>query len=340
MAEEWVSPSDPRQRPYTKALQSSCPWRERVLERYNVETSLAKGGWSKHSLDHGSAIYALSFENNMLATAGHKDLKVWDIKRKKFLRVHTGHSCRIWSVHMSNTSLVSGGEDHWIKIWSLRHDQCLRTLYGHGEVLCLTVYDESKKIVSGYCDGRIRVYDLETGRYVHNFSGHTRGVKGVKILDNKLFSGSYDHLIKEWDLRSGVCIKTFQGHISSVEAIDGNEKRIISGSMNHTIRVWDVTTAQCLHTLNGHTDTVSTLALCGKRIISGSYDHCVKVWDVVTGKCLKTLLSNQNVVEAVASDSHRVIVGDRTGHIHIWDALHQESQLHNKRHCPALQFWD
>jgi WD40 repeat protein len=71
----------------------------------------------------------------------------------------------------------------------------------------------SSQIVSGSCDGKIKVWDLETNECLRTFSSNTEPIEFLEIsLDrSKLYSGSVINdfgLLKVWDISSGECLKT------------------------------------------------------------------------------------------------------------------------------------
>ncbi|OMH78418.1 F-box/WD repeat-containing protein lin-23 [Zancudomyces culisetae] len=90
-----------------------------------------------------------------------------------------------------------------------------------------------------------------------------------------------------WCVETGDFIKEFVGHTKGLACVQFDGKTIVSGSNDHTIKVWDAEKGICKHTLKGHTDLVRTLYFAGgNRAISGSYDQTVKVWDVEKGVLL------------------------------------------------------
>jgi len=106
-------------------------------------------------------------------------------------------------------------------------------------------------------------------------------------------TGSWDQTARLWDLETGRCLQTFAGHTGDVRAVavtpDG--RRLVTGSGDHTARLWDLATGRCLQTFAGHTSDVRAVAVTpdGRRLVTGSWDHTVKFWDVETGELLATL---------------------------------------------------
>jgi WD40 repeat protein len=137
-------------------------------------------------------------------------------------------------------------------------------------------------------------HDIETGRCLVKFSGHSNTVNSVSYSpdEQKVLTASADSTIKEWDRVSGKCLMTFEGHSQEVhKAIYSNDgKKILSASKDKTIREWDSETGECGKIFTGHSFEVigAVYAENGKMILSRSSDKTFRVWDSVKGKCLYT----------------------------------------------------
>jgi len=95
-------------------------------------------------------------------------------------------------------------------------------------------------------DYTIKLRDVETGKEIRTFSGHTDEINSVAFSPDgrQALSCSLDKTIKLWDVASGREIRTISGHISAVNSVAFNHdgSRIISGSDDGTTRVWDTAT--------------------------------------------------------------------------------------------------
>lgn len=97
-------------------------------------------------------------------------------------------------------------------------------------------------------------------------------------------SGSTDHTMRLWDVESGRCLRVFEGHTSNVEHISwsNNQRFAISGSPDTTVRLWDVESGRCLCVLKGHTSHIRGLAWSDNQqyAFSGDMKNVVRVWDL------------------------------------------------------------
>ena len=129
--------------------------------------------------------------------------------------IQTGHHDSVNSVCFSPDGqyIISGSNDHTIKLWEAESGKLIRTFKGHSDWV---------RSVSFSPDGR------------------------------HIASGSDDNTVKLWEAGSGKLISTFQGHSGSVNSVsfspDG--RRIASGSRDATIRIWHFQTEPEMKIIN------------------------------------------------------------------------------------------
>jgi WD40 repeat protein len=241
-----------------------------------------------------------------------------------------GHTKRVTAVALSSDDrrVVSGSEDHTLRVWDLESGQTIRTLQGHtSAVTALALSSDGRRAVSGSEDHTLRVWDLESGQIICTLEGHMDSVNAVALSSDgrRVISGSEDHTLRVWDLESGQTLRTLQGHTKRVIAValSSDGRRVVSGSWDTTLRVWDLESGQTIRTLQGHTSAVGPVALTsdGRRVVSGSWDTTLRVWDLENGQTIRTLQGHTSAVGAVAltSDGRRVVSGSEDSTLRVWD---------------------
>ena len=95
-------------------------------------------------------------------------------------------------------------------------------------------------------------------------------------------SGSDDMTARLWDVESGKLLRTFEGHSGLVIAVafspDG--QYVLSGSSDMTVQLWKVEDGKLGYVFEGDAEGVNAIAFSpdGRYVLSGSKDEDVKLW--------------------------------------------------------------
>ena len=255
------------------------------------------------------------------------------ISDKTFSPVGHKGSVSTLAVTPNGKRIVSGSEDHTIRVWDLETGAAIgNPIEGHeGWVRIVAVTQDGNRIVSDAWDHTIRIWNMETGAAIGNpFEGYEDGVTAIALTpDGKcIVSGSWDGTIRVWDMETGTAIgKPIKGHKGWVNnvAVTPDGKRIVSGSDDRTIRIWDMETGAAIgEPIKGHEGGVTAIAvtLDRRRIVSGSDDRTIHVWNLENGAAIgKPIEGHEYGVNTVAvtPDGKRIISGSYDSTIRVWD---------------------
>ena len=76
--------------------------------------------------------------------------------------------------------LVSGHDDHALRVWELPSGRPLHVIKGHTErIVCVAFSPDGRTIASGGIDGTVRLWDAATGQPRLTFTGHTDEIGGL-----------------------------------------------------------------------------------------------------------------------------------------------------------------
>jgi WD40 repeat protein/serine/threonine protein kinase len=100
---------------------------------------------------------------------------------------------------------------------------------------------------SGYAEGAIKLWNLETRQSVGRLDGHRSWVSQVKVLsDGKtLVSASADRTVRFWDLKTRQLIRTLHGSGGELWTADVSQdgRWVASGSKDGSVVIWDLAAA-------------------------------------------------------------------------------------------------
>ncbi|RCH91987.1 proteinral transcription repressor [Rhizopus stolonifer] len=251
-------------------------------------------------------IRSVSFspDGKFLATgAEDKQIRIWDIAKKRIRGILSGHEQDIYSLEFSRDGriLVSGSGDRTARIWDWQSIRCLHELRINDVeqqdlgVTSVAISPDSRLVAAGSLDKVVRVWDAVTGQLLERLEGHKDSVYSVAFMpDGKtLVSGSLDKTLRMWQLggersnggydRKSACIQVFTGHKDFVLSVattpDGNW--IVSGSKDRGVQFWDPRTGQTQFMLQGHKNSVISVATSpGHKpmFATGSGDNRARIW--------------------------------------------------------------
>jgi WD40 repeat protein/anti-sigma factor RsiW len=267
---------------------------------------------------------AVSRDGRRALSGGHgRIVQLWDVETGQ--EVHSpfkGHTGSITSVAFSPDSrqALSGSFDDTLRLWDVESGKEVRPpLKGHtGHVTGVVFSPDGRYALSGnsyhhQADGHrhasdyhLRLWDVENGKEVRRFEGHTNLVWGVAFSPDgqRALSWSQDATLRVWDGATATELLCCKGHVGPVQAAafspDGG--RMVSGGSDGTVRVWDGATGKELRPLTGPTGVASSVCFSPDcvHVLSGNTDELVRLWDVVKGKQLRRFEGHTDPVGSVA----------------------------------------
>jgi periodic tryptophan protein 2 len=202
---------------------------------------------------------------------------------------------------------------------------------------------EGQRIITAADDGKIKVWDVNSGFCVVTFTEHIGAVTACEFAKrgNVLFTTSLDGSVRAWDLIRYRNFRTFTAP-SKIQftslAVDPSGEVVCAGSLDSfDIHIWSVQTGQLLDRLAGHEGPVMSLAFSpdGSTLVSGSWDRTVRVWNIFarsqTSEPLQ-LMADVTCV-AVRPDNKQVAVTTLDGQLTFWSISEasQESGVDARR---------
>jgi len=253
---------------------------------------------------------------------------------------------------------LTGFFDGTIILWNIETGREIRRFSGHAPgtydplrvvthsgVNDIALSPSGQIAISGGEDGVVIVWDINTGKEIRRFEGHSGPVRAVAVSPDGLtvISGGLSgasmmepgELIL-WDLRTGQEIHRFEGQAEAIVDIaissDGNKVIASSGEVayssavlnqTYSLLLWNVRTGELIHRFKDIERDVPNLAISpnGDFALTASTDHNLYLWDMESGEQVHTLEGHIDLVMTVAisPDGHRAISGGGDGEVVLWN---------------------
>lgn len=172
---------------------------------------------------------------------------------------------------------------------------------GHSSIMNTISYSaDGNYIVSGGQDGKIKVWNVQSGFCFVTFSEHTSAITSIKFSKSKKFfvSASLDGTIRAYDMNRYRNFRTFTAprlvQFSCV-AVDYSGELIAAGAQDvFEIHLWSMKFGKLLEVMSGHEGPVMTLDFApnptSSALVSGSWDKVVKIWN-----CLENSSAHESI---------------------------------------------
>jgi WD40 repeat protein len=150
------------------------------------------------------------------AISGSRDctVKVWDLASGRELRTLRGHKYGADAVAVTpDGNRVVSVSENCLKVWQLDSGSQIHSSEDrdHDRLLAVTTTPDGKFAVTGSHHGRVRVWELHSGREVQTFYGHTDWVYDVAVMPDSqvVISASKDRTLRAWSFSTGKMLAVF-----------------------------------------------------------------------------------------------------------------------------------
>ncbi|MDH5603274.1 MAG: caspase family protein, partial [Cyclobacteriaceae bacterium] len=173
-----------------------------------------------------------------------------------------------------------------------------------------------------------RIWDVETGRIIRDFKGHTNTVTDLCFSpDGKyLATASADNTARVWEVETGrlVHILTYHGTVLFSVAYNQDGSKLLTGGWDGLIVAWDSEKGIPIGKYKPH-DQYGVVEVSfspnGLYIISGGLDQRLVMTEFDTGKPVREFIGHSNHVVSIAysPDGKYMLTGSWDGLAKLWD---------------------
>ncbi len=274
----------------------------------------------------------VSPDGRLVVTASESELKVFNLSDEdplaapRILPVDIGEVTS--SAMDQNNFLVTGGSDHYWRLWDLADTNQLTQLR------CVSARNEAMDdvLLSGYwmVTSKKKVWDLresDSDTSARMFSAHQGGTVAAAISGNGewLVTCGADATIRLWPLHSRLPERMLPGSTVYTGKINISEDRsLLVTDGDQVVRTWDLSAANPCSTsrvvFRGQSDVLATAVSRDNTMIAIGTAGAIRVFDLTTDEPqMLHLLDDQGAVGSLAfSKDNRLIVG-RGNDVSVWE---------------------
>ena len=160
-------------------------------------------------------------------------------------------------------------------------------------------------------DGRIWLWNAQTGECLATLAGHIGTVLGVAFNPQGriLASAGADGTVRLWDVQNRRPMRVLGGHSHEVRDVSWspNGKLLASGSTDGTLHIWGTASWSLVNILSGGPGSIAAVLSVAwdsesRRIASASFRG--RIWEAATGKVLQSLNQGGGLQHVVWSPEH------------------------------------
>jgi WD40 repeat protein len=265
---------------------------DRKVRLWNVPYGILFGVLAGHT-DHIAALAWHPDNRHLVSGCWDTTCRLWDTESTELIYLLNGQSDQVHAVAFApNGLLASADSDNQVWLWEPFLGKVIHRLRGHTqEIKCLVFTPESKWLLSGGEDGRILLWDVQTGRNM--FLSTDTVSPNVRLTVHpereQVACGTGGRTIQIWDSHNGTNFTELSHASRAVTAVryspDG--RWLVSGHAEGQIQLWDTVHFRAGPVLHEHHTGITSLDFStdGQLLASaGGPDTYVYVWMLESGE--------------------------------------------------------
>ncbi len=149
----------------------------------------------------------------------------------------------------------------------------------------IALSNEAELLAVAPGDGRLQLFDIESGEHLWNFELSNPNHRGMMICfspDGQTLACAHLERIYMLDTRTGKISKTLEGHFDGANVIgfSSDSHYVACGGANRIIQIWNVETGQPTAELTGHLAPVRNLQFLSNDRLFSSDAKGFALWDI------------------------------------------------------------
>ncbi len=279
------------------------------------------------SVTQASPVWVVDFSRNgrEVLLGGGDAIGVWDMAtgQENVRMAHEKMGIRTAVFSFDGTRVVSGSEDHKVRIWDVATGNMMLSMTHESEVWMVAFSPDGTQVVSGSSDGTARMWDAMTGKEIARMEHEGYVVTVVFSPDGQWWvSGSGDGTACLWDTKTGKeFARMIHGEGVNSVAFSPDGRLLVSGGDDGTVRVWEVITNAGWRQMISK-NIVNVVEFSGNEqwVVSGGWDGVLQVWNMVDSTKIWQREQGHGILTMALSPNGQYIVsGENDGTARVWE---------------------
>jgi len=216
------------------------------VKLWDIEMRKVTAKWTGHT----DRVLSMRWSaDGMCVASGSIDgtVRVWEMESGKTVLgpSKTGNQHVYAVAYSPDSSNIASGGDKAIEIWDTTTGERLSTLEQDSLVLSLAWTSDQKKVIAGFENGWIRIFNTTTWEQIAILEGHRSWAFAISLLQNDrlLASASFDKTARLWNLDTNLPVGPPLQHQHWVEdaALSADGKFLVTAS-GDSVYVWNTHT--------------------------------------------------------------------------------------------------
>jgi WD40 repeat protein len=244
----------------------------------------------------------LASQGDLIATGAYEDVVIWDTT--------TGTPLHVFSVKEEGILMLVFSPDG--RTLAIAYDEACAAFIdvSSGKPRFRTskksnriAFTRDGQLAAATAGRDVVLWDVEEGKEVHTFKGHTTRTEFVDITpDGKLMATSAMGQVWLWDLSTRKCLHVLEEQKGRVYSLRFSPDGVwlATAGQRGPVRLWHLGSGE-YRELTGFTEPSWSVTFSpdARQVAAGSIDATAKVWDTASGR-MHSVLPHNDLVASVA----------------------------------------